>query len=118
MRTATLLFLFSIISAPLAAKPNIVFFFVDDMGWTDLGYMGSKYYESPHVDKLASEPPSAGGGLTICKIDIDAGNNDALAEEFQVGSVPTFVYLKGGKEVERSMGADIRRVVDCVQRLK
>jgi arylsulfatase A-like enzyme len=49
------LFLLSILSAPLAAKPNIVFFFIDDMGWTDLGYMGSKYYESPHVDKLAKD---------------------------------------------------------------
>jgi len=55
MRTATLLFLCAIISAPLAAKPNVVFFFIDDMGWTDLGYMGSKYYESPHVDKLAKD---------------------------------------------------------------
>jgi arylsulfatase A-like enzyme len=55
MRTATLLFLCSIISSPLAAKPNVVFFFIDDMGWTDLGYMGSKYYESPHVDKLAKD---------------------------------------------------------------
>ena len=39
----------------LYAKPNIVFFFIDDMGWTDLGYMGSKYYESPNIDQLAKE---------------------------------------------------------------
>ena len=39
----------------LSVKPNAVFFFIDDMGWTDLGYMGSKYYESPHVDKLAKD---------------------------------------------------------------
>jgi len=25
-------------------KPNIVFIFIDDLGWTDLGYMGSEYY--------------------------------------------------------------------------
>jgi len=36
-------------------KPNVVFFFIDDMGWTDLGFQGSKYYESPHIDKLASQ---------------------------------------------------------------
>ncbi len=46
-----------ILSATLnaAKKPNIVFFFIDDLGWTDVGFMGSKYYETPNVDKLASE---------------------------------------------------------------
>jgi arylsulfatase A-like enzyme len=34
-------------------KPNIVFILIDDMGWKDLGYMGSDYYESPNIDKLA-----------------------------------------------------------------
>ena len=38
-----------------AGRPNIVFFFIDDMGWTDLGFMGSKYYETPHIDRLAKE---------------------------------------------------------------
>ena len=37
------------------AKPNIVFYFIDDLGWTDVSFMGSKYYETPHVDRLAKE---------------------------------------------------------------
>jgi len=37
------------------AKPNIVFIFIDDLGWTDLGYMGSNYYETPHIDQLAKK---------------------------------------------------------------
>ena len=40
---------------PDAGKPNILFIFIDDMGWKDVGFMGSKYYETPHVDKLASQ---------------------------------------------------------------
>ncbi len=36
-------------------QPNIVFILVDDLGWSDLGYMGSKYYETPNVDKLSSQ---------------------------------------------------------------
>ncbi len=39
---------------PNAAKPNIVFFFIDDMGWADVGYMGSEFYETPNIDKLAA----------------------------------------------------------------
>ncbi|MCB0688724.1 MAG: sulfatase [Saprospiraceae bacterium] len=35
--------------------PNVLFILVDDLGWADLGYTGSTYYESPHVDKLARE---------------------------------------------------------------
>lgn len=37
-------------------KPqNIVFILVDDLGWTDLGYMGSDFYETPHIDSLSKE---------------------------------------------------------------
>lgn len=33
--------------------PNIVLFLIDDMGWKDVGFMGSEYYETPHIDELA-----------------------------------------------------------------
>ena len=36
-------------------KPNIVFILIDDLGWRDLGYMGSEYYETPNIDRLAKE---------------------------------------------------------------
>ncbi len=35
--------------------PNIVFIMIDDMGWRDAGFMGSRYYETPNIDKLAGE---------------------------------------------------------------
>ena len=36
-------------------KPNIVLINVDDLGWADLACQGSKYYQTPNVDRLASE---------------------------------------------------------------
>ncbi len=36
-------------------KPNILFILVDDLGYHDLGVTGSKFYETPNVDKLAHE---------------------------------------------------------------
>ena len=36
-------------------QPNIVLFYVDDLGWSDLGYSGSSFYESPNIDRLANE---------------------------------------------------------------
>jgi len=37
------------------ALPNIVLIVADDLGWNDLGFMGSSYYETPGLDQLASE---------------------------------------------------------------
>nr|HPR12120.1 sulfatase-like hydrolase/transferase [Bacteroidales bacterium] len=34
-------------------KPNIVFIMIDDLGWKDISYMGSQYYETPGIDSLA-----------------------------------------------------------------
>jgi arylsulfatase A-like enzyme len=36
-------------------QPNFVFILADDLGWTDLGCQGSKYYETPVIDKLAAQ---------------------------------------------------------------
>ena len=34
-------------------RPNVLFIFLDDYGWRDCGFMGSDYYETPHLDALA-----------------------------------------------------------------
>ena len=43
------------LSALAAVPPNVVFFFIDDLGWSDLGYAGSRFYETPHIDQLAGQ---------------------------------------------------------------
>jgi len=35
--------------------PNIILINVDDMGWRDVGFMGSEYYETPNLDALAAD---------------------------------------------------------------
>ncbi len=35
--------------------PNIILFFVDDMGWSDLGVYGSVFYETPNIDEFAAQ---------------------------------------------------------------
>jgi arylsulfatase A-like enzyme len=40
-------------AAASGRPPNILFLFIDDMGWRDVGFMGSTFYETPHIDRLA-----------------------------------------------------------------
>ncbi|MGH7201574.1 MAG: sulfatase [Planctomycetaceae bacterium] len=42
-----------ILMAAEGDKPNVVLFIVDDMGWMDCGAYGSRYYETPNIDRLA-----------------------------------------------------------------
>ncbi|MFD1142199.1 sulfatase [Larkinella insperata] len=40
---------------PRTARPNIVLIVADDLGWKDVGFMGSPFYETPHLDRLARQ---------------------------------------------------------------
>ena len=54
---------------PGPARLNFVFVLADDLGWTDLGCMGSDLYETPHIDRLAAEGvrfTSACSACTVC----------------------------------------------------
>ena len=55
----------TLLAAPLAAmqaedtdqpnRPNIIFILADDLGYTDVACFGSKYYETPNIDRLATQ---------------------------------------------------------------
>lgn len=38
-----------------AAKPNILFILIDDMGWMDLGCQGNPHLHTPNIDRFATE---------------------------------------------------------------
>jgi len=49
--------------------PNFVFILIDDLGATDLGCYGSRFYETPHIDSLASQSvrfTQAYSACTVC----------------------------------------------------
>lgn len=49
-------------------KPNILFILVDDYGYTDCGVMGSQYYETPNVDRIANEGTLFTDGYAACSV--------------------------------------------------
>lgn len=47
-----------------ADRPNIIFILADDLGYTDVSAYGSKYYETPNIDRLAQEGLKFTNGYT------------------------------------------------------
>lgn len=63
MKTPIFLFLLFAIHLSVAADspaatatrpPNVLFILADDLGWMDTSVYGSKYYKTPHLERLAS----------------------------------------------------------------
>jgi arylsulfatase A-like enzyme len=49
-------------------RPNIVLIFADDLGWKDVGYQGTDFYETPNIDRLAK------AGMVFPQAYAGAGN--------------------------------------------
>lgn len=49
-------------------KPNVLFIFVDDLGWKDIGAFGSDFYQTPNVDFLATEGLSFDNAYAACTV--------------------------------------------------
>ena len=54
----------------------------------------------PVVEKLAEK---FAGRVKIGKLDVDEAG--AIAQQYRVASIPTFIFFKGGQAVETSVGA-------------
>jgi arylsulfatase A len=70
-------FLFLIVAIPVAvasaasspSKPlNVILILADDLGWTDLACFGSKFYETPHIDKLARDGMKFTQAYSACNV--------------------------------------------------
>ncbi|MEM6379241.1 MAG: sulfatase-like hydrolase/transferase, partial [Bacteroidota bacterium] len=61
------LFLFSC-QTKETPPPNILFILADDLGYHDLSIMGSKYYETPNIDRIAKEGMIFSQGYAACQV--------------------------------------------------
>jgi arylsulfatase A len=66
-----------------AAPPNIVFIFIDDLGWGDVGCYGNDFIDTPRIDQLASEGVrftdfyAAGAVCSPTRCAVQSGQNQA-----------------------------------------
>ncbi|RKY06680.1 MAG: sulfatase, partial [Planctomycetota bacterium] len=79
-----------------AKKLNFVFILVDDLGWRDLGCFGSTFYETPNVDRLASEGVRFTNAYAACPVC------SPTRASIMTGKYPARLdltdYLKGGRK--------------------
>ena len=61
---------------------------------------------TPVIEELAGEYE---GRVKIMKVNVD--ENQAVAARFQIMSIPTLVFLKGGNEVEKLIGAHPKNTI-------
>jgi arylsulfatase A-like enzyme len=82
--------------APGARKPNIVYIMADDLGWTDVACYGSKYYETPNIDKLATQGTRFTDGYTCgpncqpTRAALMSGQYEPRTGVYTVGSIDRF----------------------------
>lgn len=97
--------LFSIGFSTYAAakdRPNFVVIIADDLGWRDLGFMGSDYHRTPHIDRLAAE------GLAFTQAYANAPVCAPTRAAILSGmySARTGVYTVGGSGNSRRSSSD------------
>jgi arylsulfatase A-like enzyme len=82
-------------------KPNFVLILVDDLGWMDTGCYGSRFYETPSIDRLAAEGMQFTDGYAACAVcsptraavmtgryPARLGVTDWIRARFQGGRIP------------------------------
>ncbi|MBI4857745.1 MAG: thioredoxin [Acetobacterium woodii] len=66
---------------------------------------------APTIDEISQE---LGDNMKVCKINVD--ENQSLAQQFRVMSIPTVVFFKNGEAVNRFVG--VREKDDYIDAMK
>lgn len=61
-------FALSLAASAFGRAPNIIFFLIDDWGWTDAACYGSKLYETPNIDRLAAQGMKFSDAYSACTV--------------------------------------------------
>lgn len=65
---------------------------------------------APRVARLAQEYSN----VIFLKFDVDQSSN--LSDRYKITSLPTFIFIKNGSEVDRVIGADYTQLVKTIKK--
>lgn len=80
------------------------------VAWFTASWCGPCKSITPHIQKLSESSKS----VDFYKIDID--QNQELAEEYEVASVPTFIMFKDKAIAQRVLGANAQKIDEMVSK--
>lgn len=88
----------AICSAEQPGKPNVILILADDLGYTDLGCYGSRYYQTPNIDRMAAEGLRFTSGYTCgpncqpTRAAMMSGQYGPRTGVYTVGSIERFPW--------------------------
>src|SRR5262245_45733582 len=99
-RSLALFAVASALAAPAVAaeRPNIVFILADDLGYTDVAVYGSRYYETPNIDRMAAQGMrfthgyTAGPNCQPTRAALMSGQYGARTGVYTVGGIDRFEW--------------------------
>ena len=89
-------------------QPNVIFIIADDLGYTDIAAYGSSFYETPNIDKLASNATRFTNGYANCPVCSPS------RASFQTGKYPVNTGITDwikGRKVEPGITPNDRWIV-------
>lgn len=83
-------------------KPNVLFILADDLGYHDLSCMGSQYYETPHIDRIAKEGMVFTNGYAACQVCSPSRASIMLGQTPARHGITDWIGAKTGEDWRKS----------------
>ena len=78
--------------------PNILFILADDLGWNDIGCMGSKFYETPNIDSLALTGVKFMSAYSACTVSSPSRSSIMTGQYTPRHGVTDWIGEKSGED--------------------
>jgi len=92
------------------AKPNFVFFLVDDFGWGSISAMGHEFVETPNIDRLVKSGMQFTSGYAACTVC--SPSRAAILTGAYPGRINLTNWIPGHRKVGKLLIPDWQKFMD------